>query len=1476
MSIDSDYEIILNSGEFDEEYYKQKYNLTNGENPIYHFLEIGAYKFYNPSKNFDTKFYLEQNPDVKNARINPFVHYLTWGKEENRCPGLIDFNDFMDESTEKKLSFDGLEDYLFLINDSNLEIIQHFDSNFVSDFDSKSFSEDISFKKNLFNSHGIPYYYFIVPDKSVVCHDLLPFKFDKINRDINNLYLDDLSIYLDKTHYFKHDTHMNYEGGKVFSSKLLNIIDSDIDDLKFNEIIGNNKLELVKHSNDLLFDFNFSGSEEERKKYDYHDIVFVEKPFYLKEYVIPEKFDYCLKRKSHYYFNENSYSDLRVLIFHDSTIESIKDYLSFYFREMFLYWDYGSLNEDLINWYNPDIVLEIRVERFIREIKSPLWVQERVDFFKEDLTTPSCDLIEEEVNPKEISVIIPVYNVDKYLKQCLDSVINQSFDFIEIICVNDGSTDNSLNILKEYAKKDNRIKIINKINQGLGAARNTGLDFASGNYIFFLDSDDWIDENALELLYDKANSKDLDVLFFKLLNYLDLDNKFSKTNLYDHLCFQENHFSLKDYFTFNDIKNNLFEIPVVAYSKLYRKSFLDDNNFRFPEGINFEDNEFFYDVFFNCKKAGFLNLYLLYRRRHDDSITGKFNMTQMDIIFAMNNTIKVFIKNDKYDEFKREIINHSFSNIMDWFNKTPLEFKEEFYNKIKKYFIGFNELKEDFNDYLSKDNLLIFNLFLDNKYYLHFDSKYNLFTAKYTIFDGSNFINPNTDEYLSYSSIEREKHYKIAVVIPIYNNNKITHRTMMSIENQSFNFDDIEVLLVNDNSSDETFDIVNFYAEKYNNVKAIHVSKSSGSSGTPRNIGICESFSEYIMFLDHDDFFELDALDKLYDEIIATNSDVVFGTYSVVEYNKVQKALAPKEKRGYFTNLAQNERLVAIPAPSIWTKLFNKNFVVENNILFPTILGEDAIFMSETLFNAEGISYLWDTNICYHNLRDSSTTNNVTLKYMEELFVSEIHMYNFYKDFGNESYYSHRGINIIDFAMNQIYRSDLNNNQIRNLFDLMRKFCLINDRCNAKPKTLENQVSFYLILNGDVEAFLNHKNNLKIIDQNSSHLKEIDLKNKQLNDSINRSNHSINKLNDSNAHLNKTVKKLKNQNSQLQSFKEDVLNSHSWKITKPLRKFGNKLKSNKENTSSKNPLLSIIIPVYNKEDFLKDSILSILEQNYDNFELICVDDCSTDNSLNILNNLSKNQDNIKIIRNKENLGSGKTRNIGIKNSKGKYLLFIDADDFIVDKSSFKQLIENAEKYDVSMVSSNLDYLTEENSILSENKYLRNITKFDKKTPYEYGVPWFFTRNLYKRDILKKNNIQFPDSRFGEDPIFLSKYLLAIDSYIEIPLEYYRYRASSEIKRNSFDLFYEDLSNIYEVFTLLSKDKKFNNTLNKYLEVFISRLKIDNYVENESQLLKLAKLYDNFLEIIINNNLDNHVEVKKLIDENIENTRKNLV
>ena len=111
----------------------------------------------------------------------------------------------------------------------------------------------------------------------------------------------------------------------------------------------------------------------------------------------------------------------------------------------------------------------------------------------------------------KISIIVPCYNVEKYLPECLDSLLNQTFKYFEIICVNDGSNDSTLSILEKYSKKDSRIKIISQKNKGLSGARNTGIDAAKGDYIAFLDSDDWVDNNFYLKLYEAITKHNCDI-----------------------------------------------------------------------------------------------------------------------------------------------------------------------------------------------------------------------------------------------------------------------------------------------------------------------------------------------------------------------------------------------------------------------------------------------------------------------------------------------------------------------------------------------------------------------------------------------------------------------------------------------------------------------------------------------------------------------------------------------------------------------------------------------------------------------------------------------------------------------------------------------------------------------------------------------------------------------------------------------------
>ncbi|MCL2807144.1 MAG: glycosyltransferase [Coriobacteriia bacterium] len=226
----------------------------------------------------------------------------------------------------------------------------------------------------------------------------------------------------------------------------------------------------------------------------------------------------------------------------------------------------------------------------------------------------------------KVSVIVPVYNTEEYLEECLSSVIRQSLSAIEILCVNDGSTDGSAAILERYAKKDKRIKVITQENSGLSVARNTGLNSAQGTYVNFLDSDDLLPWCALEHLYALASTKNLDLLFYEAESFYDRAELYTQHPAYrtcyryqggyeQPLCGQKLMISLMDN---HDFKPS-------ACLQMFRRAFLVDEAMSFYPGILHEDNLFTVHGLMVAKRAGVLGEPLYLRRVREDSIMSDKN-----------------------------------------------------------------------------------------------------------------------------------------------------------------------------------------------------------------------------------------------------------------------------------------------------------------------------------------------------------------------------------------------------------------------------------------------------------------------------------------------------------------------------------------------------------------------------------------------------------------------------------------------------------------------------------------------------------------------------------------------------------------------------------------------------------------------------------------------------------------------------------
>ena len=291
-------------------------------------------------------------------------------------------------------------------------------------------------------------------------------------------------------------------------------------------------------------------------------------------------------------------------------------------------------------------------------------------------------------NKPKISIILPIYNVEPYLRQALDSVKNQTLADIEIICVDDCSTDNSLTILKEYAQNDKRFIIIEqKENKGQGFARNTALNIAKGEVIMFLDPDDWYKPEACEKAYHQIMKNNNDFVYMNYCFYVESGNKFEYQSGDYHLeGFLEN-------LSNPNIKlwelNTNFWINVNTVCRAYKKEFLDKNNIKYDEDLRFcQDVSFFAKVLANAQSTSIISdvLYVIRTRANSASKTPK---NYEGCIISRKRAYEIIKKSEHAEELLMPCLCYMLTVLKHFKRLTKLDNKieKEFYNKMREFFI---------------------------------------------------------------------------------------------------------------------------------------------------------------------------------------------------------------------------------------------------------------------------------------------------------------------------------------------------------------------------------------------------------------------------------------------------------------------------------------------------------------------------------------------------------------------------------------------------------------------------------------------------------------------------------------------------------------------------------------------------------------------------------------------------------------------
>ena len=245
----------------------------------------------------------------------------------------------------------------------------------------------------------------------------------------------------------------------------------------------------------------------------------------------------------------------------------------------------------------------------------------------------------------KVSIIVPVYNVEEYLERCLDSLVNQTLKDIEIIIVNDGSTDGSKEIIQKYLNKYKNIVYLEKENGGLSSARNYGIPYAKGEYIGFVDSDDYVEFTMYEKMYKKAVEEKSDMVECDFIWEYPNKKREDIGKIY------------------SGKKEAIVEARVVAWNKIIKKDIIEKTKITFPEGLRYEDIEFFYKIVPYLDKISFVKETLVHYVQRESSIANTQNERTGEIFKIWENVLNYYIENNIFNEYRSEL-EYSYTRIL--------------------------------------------------------------------------------------------------------------------------------------------------------------------------------------------------------------------------------------------------------------------------------------------------------------------------------------------------------------------------------------------------------------------------------------------------------------------------------------------------------------------------------------------------------------------------------------------------------------------------------------------------------------------------------------------------------------------------------------------------------------------------------------------------------------------------------------------
>lgn len=550
----------------------------------------------------------------------------------------------------------------------------------------------------------------------------------------------------------------------------------------------------------------------------------------------------------------------------------------------------------------------------------------------------------------KVSVIIPIYNAEKYLEKCLSSVASQTLeDDIEIICVDDGSTDKSWDIVQQLAGQDKRIIAVQQENSGAAVARNKALELASGEYIGFVDSDDYIDNSYFEELYRAAKKASADIAraYVKVDSGRE-DSAVNRFNLSHEAYERQYNVHIKDMIAKNKL-NQRFSI----WLAIFKRDMLTHNEIFFPPEIRTGQ-----DILFNIKTGYFANKIVYvdkpvyyYRLMRDGSLMTQMAYTATGLrsrLLVIEENLKFLNATPDYD--KDIYISHVFDSFNFVHTKLSTiedkEFAREVAKKISKMWQTVKYKKE--LQLLIAQDYQEFSKIVDNSDEI-FEYIHNVSAALGGI--------------------------GVSVVVPAHNASAHIAEVIDRLRGQIFKR--FECIIVDDGSTDDTVAVVE---EKIRGDERFRLLKQKNQGvSVARNRGLSEAVGEYVIFLDADDIYEAELLNELYRASKNNQIDVAICGYNVLDNSDgsigrdIKTPLVAKLPEGVFSS-SDVDFIFNFGVLTVWTKMFRREFINENDLIFNKDIrrSQDLLFVGSALALAERIMYVDKPLITYRSDNENS------------------------------------------------------------------------------------------------------------------------------------------------------------------------------------------------------------------------------------------------------------------------------------------------------------------------------------------------------------------------------------------------------------------------------------------------------------------------------------------------------------------------